>query len=262
MALGVFTPGAPSCSARTPRLDPPSCLAARLGLCQAPALRAPHRPLCKPAKGHSRRRAPATWTCQAAQQATNSANAVSTVKIITQGRNVTVTPAIREYVVRSWSGILYSRCTSGALGRQLSQLRFARSAACLPVEPARSLICSNSERLAYLHKAAGVLQVTQVPVCGCSGADSANCRGGVPLAGSNWSASAKKGLWGRQSCTSDTWLRRFFIAACCGAAAEVHRLWADPKVTPSRLLRLLSSIDKGSPWRAAGVQNVASGPQV
>ena len=100
MALGLPLPGAPTCSAQTRTFAPPSCLPARLALCQAPAQRAPHSLLCRQAKGQSRRRAPATWTCQAAQQAT--ANAVSTVKIITQGRNVTVTPAIREYVVRIW----------------------------------------------------------------------------------------------------------------------------------------------------------------
>jgi hypothetical protein len=60
----------------------------------APPLRRSHRPLCSPAHS-TRRRTPGLVTCQAAQT-----NGVSTVKIITQGRNVSVTPAIREYAVR------------------------------------------------------------------------------------------------------------------------------------------------------------------
>lgn len=57
---------------------------------------------------------------------------MSTVKIITQGRNVTVTPAIREYVVRIWLLMWGSWVHFGMWGRQwLSQLRFARLA-CQP----------------------------------------------------------------------------------------------------------------------------------
>ena len=94
---GFSLSGMLGCSTTLHQHTHPACFAARLGHYQASQMRSTHTLQHRLVQERVRRRAPATWTCQAAQ----TAKSVSTVKIITQGRHVTVTPAIKEYVVRT-----------------------------------------------------------------------------------------------------------------------------------------------------------------
>lgn len=98
MATGGFSlSGMLSCRTLSHQHTHLAYSAGRLGHYQAAQLRSTHALQHRLVQERVQRRAPAVWTCQAAQ----TANSVSTFKIITQGRHVTVTPAIKEYVVRT-----------------------------------------------------------------------------------------------------------------------------------------------------------------